>query len=123
MAEAVAPDTSLPQVASLTAIPAEFLSEDEKAEIASADIPDEEEEPDDEIPSPDVVVADQSFATAEATHTDPVGGAEATAEPGADSQPDVRSELEVAGSDDQIEASESGKGDTLETSEVAEAGK
>src|SRR5215203_4116542 len=98
-AAAVAPDTSLPEVASLTAIPAEFLSEDEKAEIASADIPDEEED-DDEIAaaaSPDVVVADQSFSTAEATHTDPAGGAEATAEPGADSTPDVRSELEVAG--------------------------
>ncbi len=121
--DAVAPDTSLPQVASLTAIPAEFLTEDDKAEIASADIPDEEEEPDDEIPSPDVVVADQSFATAEATHTDPVGGAEATAEPGADSVPSVRSELEVAGSDDQITASESGKGDTLESGDVAEAGK
>lgn len=108
MGEAIAPDTSLPESASLTSIPAEYLSEDEKAEIASADIPDEEEE-DDDIASPDVVVADQSFATADATHTDPEGGAEATAEGGAHSQPDVRSEMEVAGSDDMIEASESGK--------------
>src|SRR5687768_12421619 len=75
MAEAVAPDTSLPEVASLTAIPKEYLTPDEVAEIESADIPDEEEDMDDDIQaSPDVVVADQTWATAEETHTDPVGG-------------------------------------------------
>ncbi|MEO7539764.1 MAG: 30S ribosomal protein S2, partial [Pyrinomonadaceae bacterium] len=72
MAPAVAPDTSLPEIGSLTAIPKEYLSADEVAEIESADIPDEEEDDSaDEAAgiSPDIVVADKTWETAEATHT------------------------------------------------------
>jgi len=38
-----------PEIGSLTAIPKEYLSEDERAEIESADIPDEEEEEDEPV--------------------------------------------------------------------------
>ena len=57
----------------LEAIPKEFLNEDEVAEIESADIPDEEEESDAEV-----VAADKTWETAEATSVD----ATASEEPG-----------------------------------------
>ncbi len=111
--EAIAPDTSLPEIGALTAIPKEFLTEDDVAEIESADIPDEEEDADDaEAAAPaaaDVVVADQSAATADATHTDATVGAEAAAEPGADAEPEVKSEIEAGASEDMVEAAEAGK--------------
>ncbi len=72
-------------VESQISIPKEYLSEDEVAEMESADIPDETEEDDLlEVPegSAEVQVADQSIATAEATHSGTEGGS-AGQEPGA----------------------------------------
>src|SRR5436190_15266235 len=78
-------EAETPEIGSLTAIPKEFLSEDEVAEIESADIPDPTEEDDVlEMPeaSADVQTADQSFATADSTHSEPAGGSYAHEEPG-----------------------------------------
>jgi small subunit ribosomal protein S2 len=57
----------------LASIPKQYLNEDERAEVESADIPEEEEDAD-----ADVVTADQTSETAEATSND----AAATEEPG-----------------------------------------
>jgi small subunit ribosomal protein S2 len=65
-----------PTEVNLESIPKEYLSPDEVAEIESADIPEEEEEAD-----ADIVVADQTWETAEASNTEPAGG-HATEEPG-----------------------------------------
>jgi ribosomal S2-like protein len=98
-------------VESTISIPKEFLTEDDVAEIESPEIPEEEEDDADA----DIVVADQSFATAEATHTDPEGGAESHVEPGATGEPiETRSMTEVAGSDDMQEAADSGTEETNE---------
>jgi small subunit ribosomal protein S2 len=43
---------------------------------------------------PDIQVADQSFATAEATHTDPTGGSYIEQEPGAESETRVRPDMD-----------------------------
>ncbi|MBV9217593.1 MAG: 30S ribosomal protein S2 [Acidobacteria bacterium] len=67
-----------PEIGSLTSIPKEYLSEDDKAELESADIPDEDE---DDLDA-DVQAADQSFATAEETHSESAGS---QGEPGAGS--------------------------------------
>jgi len=56
-----------PTEVNLESIPKEFLSPDEVAEIESADIPDEEEEVD-----ADIVTADKTWETAEATSKDAV---------------------------------------------------
>jgi len=85
-------------VESRISIPKEYLSDDERAEMESAEIPDEEE---DEV---DVEVADQTWATAEATHTDPAGGSYAEQAAGADTESEVRSAIEAASSDDMVEA-------------------
>ena len=77
-----------PELGSLTAIPQEYLSEDEKAEIAAAAAETEEEEVE-----PDIEVADQSWETAEATHADPEGGSYAKQEPGAEKEPEVKPEI------------------------------
>jgi hypothetical protein len=99
-ADAVSAETDAPEIGSLTTIPKEYLSEDEKAELESADIPDEEEE----IEEAEIQTADQSFATAEATHTDPAGGSYAHQEPGADKTPEIKSEVQEGISDDIVEA-------------------
>ncbi|MGE3466912.1 MAG: 30S ribosomal protein S2 [Pyrinomonadaceae bacterium] len=88
---------------SLTAIPKEFLNEDEVAEIESADIPLEEEDEEGDAAA-DIKVADESAATAEETHSDPEGGTYAHQEPGADTTPEVISEVEAAASEDIVEA-------------------
>ncbi|MFN2501022.1 MAG: 30S ribosomal protein S2 [Pyrinomonadaceae bacterium] len=93
-----------PEIGSLTAIPKEYLSEDEVAEMESVDIPDEDLEGEED--TADIKVADQTWETAEATHADPAGGAEATEEGGADTPPRVSSELETVGSDSQREPTE-----------------
>jgi small subunit ribosomal protein S2 len=115
-----------PIVESRIAIPKEYLTEDEVAEIESADIPDEEEDEDVEgaaaeagqtadVVAADVVVADQTWETAEETHTDPEGGSYAHVEPGASGeQIETRSMTEVAGSKDMEEASEAGTEETNE---------
>ena len=56
--------------------------------------------------APDVVVADQTIATAEATHSDPAGGSYAAQEPGADSTPEVKSEIEASVAEDIVAAQE-----------------
>lgn len=53
--------------------------------------------------APDIVVADQSIATAEATHSDPAGGSYAAQEPGASTTPEVKSEVEATSSEDMTE--------------------
>ncbi|MEO7538829.1 MAG: 30S ribosomal protein S2, partial [Pyrinomonadaceae bacterium] len=102
--EAVAPDTSLPEVASLTAIPAEFLTEDDKAEIASADIPDEEEEDDEVVAettgAPDADAPAEVEATAEAPADAPEAISEADA-PEATSEADAPEAEETAKSSDE----------------------
>jgi len=60
-----------PTEVNLESIPKEFLSPDEVAEIESADIPDEEEEVD-----ADIVTADKTWETAEATSKDAVASEE-----------------------------------------------
>jgi small subunit ribosomal protein S2 len=86
-------------VESRISIPKEYLSEDERAEMEAAEIPDEEEEEE-----ADIQVADQTWETAEATHQDPTGGSYAAQAAGADTEPEVRSEIEAAASEDMVEA-------------------
>jgi len=88
-----------PELGSLTAIPREYLSEDEKAELEAAAAETEEEEVE-----PDIEVADQTWETAEATHSDPAGGSYAHQEPGADLTPEVRPEIEKMADEDVAEA-------------------
>ncbi len=88
------------EIGSLTAIPQQYLSEDEKAELAAAAAETEEEEVD-----PDIEVADQTWETAEATHSDPAGGSYAHQETGADTTPEVRPEIEKMADDDVADAS------------------
>jgi small subunit ribosomal protein S2 len=59
-----------------------------------------------ETAAPDIVVADQSIATAEAAHSDPAGGSYAAQEPGASTTPEVKSEVETSASEDMVEAQE-----------------
>jgi small subunit ribosomal protein S2 len=56
--------------------------------------------------APDIVVADQSIATAEATHSDPAGGSYAAQEPGASTTPEVKSEVEASVAEDIVAAQE-----------------
>lgn len=80
------------------------------ATLAKAGItdPDEEDggiEIEEEEPSSaetDIVVADQSIATAEATHSDPAGGSYAAVEPGADTTPEVTAPPEAGMSTDKM---------------------
>ena len=79
------PVSQEPIVESQIAIPKEFLTPDEVAEIESADIPDEPEEDDLlEVPEPtaDAQAGDQNVATTEPTHSEPKGGSPGQ-EPGA----------------------------------------
>ena len=111
---ALPPVGDAPAVESRISIPKEFLTEDEVAEIESADIEDEPEA------DADVLVADQTWETAEATHTDQTMGGE-TPEPGADHSPErTRSNMEVAGSDDMVDPQTKDLVDT-ETEESNEA--
>jgi len=113
--EAAEETAEAPVVESTISIPKEFLTEDDVAEIESADIPDEEEE---EIEGgPDITVADQTWETAEATHSDPEGGSYAHQEPGATGeQVETRDMTDVAGSEDMETAAETG---TEESNEAA----
>lgn len=93
--------------------------------VAAAEEEGEEAAPAAETAAPDVVVADQSIATAEETHKDPAGGSYAAVEPGADTEPEVKSEVEASASEDVAEAQESEvapeTAETAETVETAEA--
>ncbi|MEJ7624821.1 MAG: 30S ribosomal protein S2 [Pyrinomonadaceae bacterium] len=82
-------------IESTISIPKQYLSDDEKAELDSAEIPDD----DDDDSDPDNVVADQSIATADAAQTDPAGGSSSAQAAGADTDPEVKSEIEPASSD------------------------
>jgi small subunit ribosomal protein S2 len=95
---ALPPVADAPIVESTISIPKEFLSEDEVAEIESPEI---EDEADTEAEA-DVVVADQTWETAEATHSDQEMGGE-TPEPGADQTPRIRDGVDIAGSDDMVD--------------------
>ncbi len=77
--------------------------EDEEIDIAASlrkagiTDPDEEGEADEieeETPDPDIAVADQTWETAEETHTDPAGGSYAHQEEGAEKDVAIRSELD-----------------------------
>jgi small subunit ribosomal protein S2 len=76
------------EIGSLTSIPQQYLSEDEKAEIEAAANETDEDETD-----ADIEVADQTWETAEATHTDAAGGSYAHQEPGAEKEPEVKPEI------------------------------
>jgi|CXWL01.1.fsa_nt_gi small subunit ribosomal protein S2 len=78
-----------PEIGSLTAIPKEYLSEDEVAEIESADVPDEEE--DDDVVSADMELAADAEPAAEAE----TAGAEPVAEAPAD-EPVAEAAVETA---------------------------
>jgi len=67
-----------PTEVNLESIPKEFLSPDQVAEIESADIPDEEEETD-----ADIVTADKTWETTEATSKDAVASEEPGSGPNA----------------------------------------
>ena len=73
-----------------------------------------------ETAAPDVLVADQSIATAEETHEDPAGGSYAAVEPGAGTEPEVKSEIEASASEDIAEAQEPAAEAAPETAETAE---
>ena len=64
----------------------------------------------------DVQVADQTWETAEATHADPAGGSYAAQEPGADTTPEVRSEVETVATEDMAKANDSDIEETAKTS-------
>ena len=64
----------------------------------------------------DVQVADQSIATAEATHSDPAGGSYAAVEPGADTTPEIRSEVETVATDKMAKATDSDIEESAKTS-------
>jgi small subunit ribosomal protein S2 len=65
---------------------------------------------------PDIEVADESWATAEATHEDPAGGSYAHQEPGTEKEVQVKPEVAKMASEDVIEA---GEGQTEESSEAS----
>jgi len=68
---------------------------------------------------PDIIVADQTWETAEETHADPSGGSYAAQERGAgDDLAGIRSEVESSGSEDMTQAAAS---ETKEVKEVTEA--
>jgi len=71
--------------------------------------------------APDVQVADRSWETAEATHTDPAGGSYAHEEPGASGTRVVTPEIEKTHSEPVTEANESVEGSTTEESNEAAA--
>ena len=82
-------DESAPQeIGSLTAIPQQYLSEDEKAEIEAAANETEEDEPE-----ADIEVADQTWETADATTTDPAGDASGALEGGAEKESEAKPEV------------------------------
>jgi small subunit ribosomal protein S2 len=81
------------EIGSLTAIPKEYLSPDEVAEMEAVDLP--EEDVDDEG------LSQVSESTTQGTGEPPAAGV--APERGAESTPEIRSELETAGSDDMIE--------------------
>src|SRR5688572_10234124 len=66
--------------------------------------------------SADIEVADQTFATADATHTDPAGGSYAAQEPGADTAVEVKPEVDKMASEQVAEATKAG---TEESNEAA----
>ena len=81
--ETVSAETVAPEIGSLTAIPKEYLSEDEVAEIESADIPEPEEE-DDDVVEPVAEAAATEEPVAEAAPSEETAPAEqAPAEPAA----------------------------------------
>lgn len=96
------------------------VAEEEPVEEAEIDIaaslrkagitdPDEEGDIDEEADveadvEADIQVADQTWETAEATHSDPAGGSYAHQEPGASQEPDVRPEIDKMASEKVAEA-------------------
>jgi small subunit ribosomal protein S2 len=113
--EVVEETAEAPVIESTISIPKEFLTPDDVAEIESADIPEEEE---DEEAEADVVVADQTWETAEQTHSEPEGGSFAHEEPGTgpDTGAATGSEPEAAAPEEAAEAAETG---TEESNEAA----
>ena len=66
---------------------------------------------------PDIQVADQSFATAEATHTDPAGGSYIDQEPGAESEIRIRPDMDkMISSEPAQEANKNEMGEATEAS-------
>ncbi|MCA1589458.1 MAG: 30S ribosomal protein S2 [Acidobacteria bacterium] len=78
---------------------------------------DEEDNPDEEAGSADTLVADQSWSTAEGTHSDPTGGSYVDRTPGAGSElAETRPEVAKGSiaSESIVEAAESGSDETSE---------
>ena len=84
--ETVSAEMDAPEIGSLTAIPKEYLTEDEVAEIESVDIPDEEEDAADETveleteAEPEATATEEPVAEAPAAEEAPVETAAATEE-------------------------------------------
>lgn len=78
--DAVAETLEAPVVASTIAIPKEFLSADDVAEIESADIPDEVVEEDDEVVSGDMEIAGDAAPAAETAEVPAAAETEAAVE-------------------------------------------
>lgn len=74
----------------------------------------EEEEP--MSAETDVIIADKTWETAEATHSDPEGGSYAAVEPGAETTPEVRSEVETVATDKMAKANDSDIEESAKTS-------
>jgi hypothetical protein len=103
------------------------VAEDEEIDIAAslrkAGITDPDDEGDEETEeeSPDIVVADQTWETAEGTHTDPTGGSYIDKEPGAGSEVETRPELEKMSSEKIADISTPGPDTGTEESNEAAA--
>ena len=83
--------------------------------------PDEEGEEDVEEDSADITVADQTWETAEETHSDPTGGSYIEKEPGAASDVETRPELDKMSSEKIADISTPGPGAGTEESNEAVA--
>ncbi len=97
--------------------------EDESIDIAAslrkAGIADPDDEGDDlEEETPDTVVADQTWETAEVTHSEPAGGSYSHQEPGADKEVEIRPELDKMMASQQV-ADATKKSETEESNEAA----
>ncbi len=91
------------------------------ASLRKAGISDPDEEGEDDVvaeeePDADIVVADKTWETAEATHSDPAGGTYAAQEAGADTSVEVGTEIEKMSSEQVAEAT---KPETEESNEAA----
>ena len=106
-----------PEIGSLTAIPKEYLTEDEVAEIESADIPEEEEEEPDETVEAETATETEATATKEPAAETPV--AKETVETKTAAKPEKAKAKEAPAAEDApVETAEVTKETTEESSEA-----